>query len=43
MGKHLVGKANIAKSNQSKEMEVTELTNSMSDETALVIVKRQES
>jgi len=43
MGKHLLAKAHIAKLNESTESEVTELTSSMVDETALAILKRQGS
>ena len=43
MGKHLLAKAHIAKLNQLTESEVTELTSSTVDETAYVILKRQES
>jgi len=43
MGKHLLGKAHIAKLNESTESEVTELTSSTVDETALAILKRQGS
>jgi len=41
MGKHLLAKAHIAKLNRLTEVEVTELTSSMVDETALAILKRQ--
>jgi hypothetical protein len=41
MGKHLLAKAHVAKSNQLTESEVTELASSMVDETALAILKRQ--
>jgi hypothetical protein len=43
MGKHLLAKAHIAKLNELTESEVTELTSSMVDETALAILKRQRS
>jgi len=43
MGKHLVAKAQIAKLNELTESEVTELTSSTVDETALAILKRQGS
>jgi len=43
IGKHLLVKAHIAKSTELTESEVTELTSSMVDETALVILKRQGS
>jgi len=43
MGKHLLAKAHIAKSNELTESEVTELTSSTVDETALAILKRQGS
>jgi len=43
MGKHLLAKAHIAKLNELTESEVTELTSSTVDETALAIVKRQGS
>ena len=43
MGKHLLGKAHIAKLNELTETEVTELTSVMVDETALAILKRQGS
>jgi hypothetical protein len=42
-GETLVGKAQIAKLNKVTESEVTELTSSMVDETALAILKRQGS
>jgi len=42
-GKHLLAKAHIAKLNKLTESEVTELTISMVDETALAILKRQGS
>jgi len=43
MGKHLLAKAHIAKLNELTESEVTELTSSTVDETALTILKRQGS
>jgi hypothetical protein len=43
MGKHLLAKAHIAKLNELTESEVSELTNSTVDETALAILKRQAS
>jgi len=43
MGKHLVAKVHIAKLNELTESEVTELTSSTVDETALAILKRQGS
>jgi len=43
MGKHLLAKAHIAKLNELTESEVTQLTRSMVDETALAILKRQGS
>ena len=43
IGKHLLAKAQIAKLNESTESEVTELTTSMVDETALAIMKTQGS
>jgi hypothetical protein len=43
MGKHLLAKARIAKLNELTEVEVTELTSSTVDETALAILKRQGS
>ena len=43
MGKHLLAKAHIAKLNKSTESEVTELTSSTVDETALAILQRQGS
>jgi len=43
MWKHLLGKARSAKLNKLTESEVTELTSSTVDETALAILKRQES
>jgi len=43
MGKHLLAKSHIAKLNELTESEVTELTCSTVDETALAILKRQGS
>jgi hypothetical protein len=43
MGKHLLAKAHIAKLNELTESDVTELTSSTVDETALAILKRQGS
>jgi len=43
MGKHLLAKAHIAKLNELTESEVTELTSSTVDETALAILKTQGS
>ena len=43
MGKHLQATAHIAKLNELTESEVTELTSSTVDETALAILKRQGS
>jgi hypothetical protein len=43
MGKHLLAKPHIAKLNELTESEVSELTKSMVDETALAILKRQGS
>jgi len=43
MGTHLLAKAHIAKLNELTESEVTELTCSTVDETALAILKRQGS
>jgi len=43
MGKHLLAKAHIAKLNELTESEVTELTISTVDETALAILKTQRS
>jgi hypothetical protein len=43
MGKHLLPKAHIAKLNELTESEVTELTSSMVDETALDILQTQGS
>jgi len=40
-GKHVLPKAHIGKLHESTEIEVTELTSSMVDETALGILKRQ--
>jgi len=42
-GETLAGKAHIAKVNELTESEVTELTSSTVDETALAILKRQGS
>jgi len=41
MGKYLLAKAHITKLNKLTESEVSELTNSTVDETALAILKRQ--
>jgi len=41
MGKHLLAKAHIAKFNELTESEVTELSSSMVDETALAILEWQ--
>jgi hypothetical protein len=41
MGKHLLAKPHIAKLNELTESEVTELTSSTVDETALAILKTQ--
>jgi len=41
MGKHLLEKAHIAKLNELTESEVTELTSSTVDGTALAVLKRQ--
>jgi len=41
MGQHLLAKAHIAKLNQLTESDVTELTRSTVNETALAILKRQ--
>jgi hypothetical protein len=41
--KHMLAKAHIAKLNKLTETEVTELTSSMVDETAVAILKRQGS
>jgi len=43
MGKHLLANAHIAKWNELTESEVTELTSSMVDETALAILRREGS
>jgi len=43
MGKHLLAKPYIAKLNKLTESEVTELTSSTVDETALAILRRQGS
>jgi hypothetical protein len=43
MGIHLLAKAHIAKLNELRESEVTELTSSTVDDTALAIVERQGS
>jgi len=43
MGKHLLAKAHIAKLNKSTELEVTQLTSWIVDETALAILKSQGS
>jgi len=43
MGKHLLAKAHIATLNELTEAEVTELTSSTVNETALAILKRQGS
>jgi len=43
MGKHLLAKAHIAKLNELPQSEVTELTSSTVDETALAILKTQGS
>jgi len=43
MGKHSLAKAHIAKLNELTDSEVTELTSTMVDETALAILKRQGS
>jgi hypothetical protein len=43
MGKHLLAKVHITKLTELTEWEVTELTSSMVDETALAILKRQGS
>ena len=43
MGKHLLAKAHIPKLDESTESEVTELTSSMVDDTALAIMKGQGS
>jgi hypothetical protein len=43
LGKHLLAKAHIAKLNELTASEVTELTSTTVDETALAILKRQGS
>jgi hypothetical protein len=43
MEEHLLARAHIAKLNELTELEVTELTISMVDETALAVMKRQGS
>jgi len=43
MGKHLLAKAHITKLNELTDSEVTELTSSTVDETALAILRRQGS
>ena len=43
MGKHWLATAHIAKLNELTETEVTGLTSTTVDETALAILKRQES
>jgi len=43
MRKHLLGKAHIAKLNELTQSEVTDLTSSTVDETALAILRRQQS
>jgi hypothetical protein len=43
MGKHLQAKAHIAKLNELTASQVTKVTSSMIDETALAILKRQGS
>jgi len=43
MGKHLLAKAHIAKLNELTESEVTQLTSSTVDETAVAMLKRQGS
>jgi len=43
MRKHLLAKAHIVKLNRSTESDVTELTSSTLDETAVAILKRQGS
>jgi hypothetical protein len=43
MGKHLLAKVHIAKLDKLTESEVTELTSTMVDETALAILKREGS
>jgi len=41
MTKHFLAKAYIARLNESTELEVSELTSTTVDETALAIIKRQ--
>jgi len=43
MGKHLLAKAHIAKSNEWTESEVSELTTTTVDDTALAILDEQGS
>jgi uridylate kinase len=43
MGKQMLAKAHITKLNELTKSEVTELTSSMVDETALAILKREGS
>jgi len=43
MGTHLLAKAHIAKLNELTESEITELTSSMVDETALASITHQGS
>jgi len=43
MGKHLLAKAHIAKLTELRESEVTELTSSTVNITAMAILKREES
>jgi hypothetical protein len=43
MGKHLLAKAYITKLNELTELEVSELTSSTVDESALAILQRQGS
>jgi len=43
MGKHMLAKAHIAKLNELTEVEVSELTSTTVDETALAMLKRQGS
>jgi len=43
MGKHLLAKVHIAKLNELTMLDVTELTSSTVDETALAILKQQGS
>jgi len=43
MGKHLLARSHIAKLYEFPELEVTKLTSSLVDETALAILKRQGS